>query len=163
MEPQFMSTADRSKLSEGIVGAEDGSTGCCVHVERRVSLCFCFFDLRSERRREHAAFGVRFNGPDSRTAKTEHLRCFLNTVVAMGAGKEDELTVLGVVTMLFRVWEKRVTGDDDGGSVGGRTALNGNAASVGAGEAEEGGEGTGGGFFYDGESGGDLVDMDVCV
>lgn len=41
--------------------------------------------------------------------------------------------------------------------------MDGDPACVGAGQAEEVGESAGGGLFDDGQSGRDLVDMNVCV
>lgn len=56
-----------------------------------------------------------------------------------------------------------VAGDDNGGGVGGRAALDGDPACVGTVQAEKGGEGFGGGFLDDGEGGGGVVDVEVGV
>ena len=117
MQPEVVSSADGGEVGEGIVGAEDSGAGGGVDVEGRVPVGLGFFDLGREGGGEHSAGRVGGDGPDGRRAETEHLGCFLDAVVTVGAGEEDELAVLGGVTVLLRVGEQGVTGDDYRGSV----------------------------------------------
>ena len=51
---------------------------------------------------------------DGGGAEAEHLGSFLDAVVAVGAGEEEELEVIGRVAVFFRVWIKGIAGDDYG-------------------------------------------------
>lgn len=128
-----------------------------------MSLRLGFFDLGRESGGEHVTHRVSQNGPDRGAAKTKHLGCFFDTVVTVGASEKDELAVLKRVTMLLCVREQGVAGDDYGGGIRGRSTLDGDAACVGSGKAEEVGEGVRGCFFDKSERRRDLVDMNISV
>lgn len=163
VQPEVVARADVGDGREGVVGAEDGGAGRGVHVEGGVAGIFGGGNGGVEGGGHHAAGGVDGDGPHGRGTEAQHLRGFFDAVVPVGAGEEDEFAPAGGVTFCFRVWEEGVARDDDGGGVGGGAALDGDAARVGAGQAEEVGEGAGGGFLDDGQGGRDLVDVDIGV
>ena len=88
---------------------------------------------------------------------------FFDAVVAVGAGEEEELEVVGGVAVGFGFGVKGVAGDDYGCGICDGAALDGDTACVGTVEAEEVGKGLGGFFLNEGQGWGSFVDVDVRI
>ena len=156
--------ADGGEAGDGVVGAEDGGAGRGVEVEGRVTFSFGFGDEGGEGRGVHAAgLGVHGDAADGRGAEAEHLSGFLDAVVAVGGGEDDELETVCGVAVRFGVREEGVAGDYHGRDVGTRASLHGHAACMGPVEAEEVGESAGRVLFDHGQGGRNFVRVDVGV
>lgn len=164
VQPEVVFLADGGEGFDGVVGAQDRRPGRGVEVEGRAALVFGFGDAGGEGGRVHAAgLGVHGDGADGRGAEAEHLGGFLDAVVAVGRGEEDELEVVGAVAVGFGVREEGIAGDYNGRGVGAGAPLYGDAASMGSVETEEVGESTGRVLFDHGQCGRDFVSVDVGI
>ena len=119
MQPEVVGAADGRNEGDGVVGAEDGSAGGGVDVERCFPRLLGSGDGIFEGRGEHTAGGVDGDGDDGAAAETDLLRGLYEGVVAVGGGEEDKLAGSGGVAMFFGGGKEGIACDYDGGCVGG--------------------------------------------
>lgn len=123
MQPEGMRDADGCDRLNGVERSKDGSSGGRVDEEGSKPFGLGLFNQSTQLRWYHAAGRVGRYGPDCRTAESEHLCRFLDTIVAMSAGKEDEFPALDRVSILLGIWKESIAGDYDRGCIRCRTAL----------------------------------------
>lgn len=156
-----MRAGDGSNLLERVEGAEDRRASRGIDEEGRLPRVLGGDDEPLQLGGDHGAIVADGDGDEVAGAEADHLCCFLEGIVAVRGGEDDE--VVGAIAIGLGGGVERVAGDDEGAQVAAAAALRGEAAGVGAGEAVEVGKALGDCFFDYGEGGGDLVYVHVGV
>ena len=129
-------------LTEEVERPKNGGPRCRVDVEGRLALALGRDDKGFKGRREHSTRGrVDRDRNYGRRPETASLCSFLDRVVTVCRGEEDEFAAFVRVAVDFGGRVERITRDDNGGHVAGAATLDADSTCPWPVEAEEQGEG----------------------